>query len=111
MTIAGSPASSPFPAVRRGSGRYEGWLPFGLDAPRDALGSKPLGFVAILGILALLGMIARNGVILIDERIRVLYWNGIHAACQHYNIDLKKLLEERWLFVGTRDQQPLCIAE
>jgi 5S rRNA maturation endonuclease (ribonuclease M5) len=49
------------------------------------------------------------------ERSRVLYWNGddpyveverrIHAACQH------KLLEERWLFVGTRDQQPLCIAE
>jgi AAA domain len=55
------------------------------------------------------------------ERTRVLYWNGddpyveverrIHAACQHYDIDLKKLLEERWLFVGTRDKQPLCIAE
>jgi hypothetical protein len=55
------------------------------------------------------------------ERVRVLYWNGddpyveverrIHAACQHYEIDLKKLLEERWLFVGTRDKQPLCIAE
>lgn len=55
------------------------------------------------------------------ERVRVLYWNGddpyveverrIHAACQHYEIDLKKLLEERWLFVGTRDRQPLCIAE
>jgi hypothetical protein len=55
------------------------------------------------------------------ERIRVLYWNGddpyveverrIHAACQHYEIDLKKLIEERWLFVGTRDKQPVCIAE
>jgi hypothetical protein len=55
------------------------------------------------------------------ERVRVLYWNGddpyveverrIHAACQHYKIDLKKLLEERWLFVGTREAQPLCLAE
>jgi hypothetical protein len=55
------------------------------------------------------------------ERIRVLYWNGddpyveierrIHAACQHYSIDLKRLLAEGWLFVGTRDKQPLCLAE
>jgi hypothetical protein len=55
------------------------------------------------------------------ERTRVLYWNGddpyveverrIHAACQHYSINLKNLIEERWLFVGTRDKQPLCIAE
>jgi 5S rRNA maturation endonuclease (ribonuclease M5) len=66
-----------------------------------------------------------TGLPLIDitptERVRVLYWNGddpyveverrIHAACQHYKIDLKKLLEERWLFVGTREAQPLCLAE
>jgi len=55
------------------------------------------------------------------ERVRVLYWNGddpyveverrIHAACQHYKINLKQLLEERWLFVGTREAQPLCLAE
>jgi AAA domain len=55
------------------------------------------------------------------ERIRVLYWNGddpyveverrIHAVCQHYGIDLKTLITEGWLFVGTRDKQPLCIAE
>jgi hypothetical protein len=54
------------------------------------------------------------------ERVRVLYWNGddphveverrIHAACQHYKVDLKKLLEERRLFVGTREAQPLCVA-
>jgi AAA domain len=55
------------------------------------------------------------------ERIRVLYWNGddpyveierrIHAACQHYSIDLKRLLAEGWLFVGTRESQPLCLAD
>jgi len=55
------------------------------------------------------------------ERIRVLYWNGddpyveierrIHAASQYYSIDLKWLLTECWLFVGTRDKQPLCLAE
>lgn len=54
------------------------------------------------------------------DRVRVLYWNGddpyveverrIHAACQHYGIDLEKLLEERWMFVGTREAQPLCLA-
>jgi hypothetical protein len=54
------------------------------------------------------------------ERVRVLYWNGddpyveverrIHAVCKHHNIDLKTLTEEGWLFIGTRDKQPLCIA-
>jgi len=54
------------------------------------------------------------------ERVRTLYWNGddpyveverrIHAACQHFKIDLKQLLEEHWLFVGARKEQPLCIA-
>jgi hypothetical protein len=55
------------------------------------------------------------------ERVRVLYWNGddpyheverrIYAACEHYRIDARQLLDEGWLFVGTRDKQPLCIAE
>jgi hypothetical protein len=55
------------------------------------------------------------------ERIRVLYWNGddpyveverrIHAVCQHYNINLKALVEDGWLFIGTRDKQPLCLAQ
>jgi hypothetical protein len=61
----------------------------------------------------LLGIIPR-------ERVRVGYWNGddpyveverrIHAVCQHYGIDLKTLIDEGWLYIGTRDQQPLCIA-
>ena len=54
------------------------------------------------------------------ERVRVGYWNGddpyveverrIHAVCEHYGIDLKTLVDEGWLYIGTRDQQPLCIA-
>lgn len=53
------------------------------------------------------------------ERTRVLYWNGddpfveverqIHALCEHYGIDGRELLAQQWLFVGTRDKQPLCI--
>ena len=55
------------------------------------------------------------------ERVRVLYWNGddpateverrIHAICQHHKIDLKQLVEEGWLYIGTRDKQPLIIGE
>jgi AAA domain/Bifunctional DNA primase/polymerase, N-terminal len=55
------------------------------------------------------------------ERVRVMYWSGddprdeverrISAACEHHKIDAKKLVEERWLFVGTRDEQPLTIGE
>src|SRR5262249_31982866 len=54
------------------------------------------------------------------ERVRVLYWNGddpyeeverrIHAVCQHYDIDLERLLRERWLYIGTRKDHPLCLA-
>src|SRR5215831_5020150 len=54
------------------------------------------------------------------ERVRVGYWNGddpyveverrIHAVCEHYGIDLKTLIDEGWLYIGTRDKQPLCIA-
>ena len=55
------------------------------------------------------------------ERVRALYWNGddpfdeverrIHALCQHYDIDGEKLFAEQWLFVGTRNEQPLCIGQ
>ena len=54
------------------------------------------------------------------ERVRVLYWNGddpyveverrIHAVAEHHGLDLKQLLEEGWLFVGTQENQPLCLA-
>ena len=54
------------------------------------------------------------------ERTRVLYWNGddpfveverrIDAVAQHYGLDLKRLFDERWLYVGTQDNQPLCLA-
>src|SRR5262245_54119688 len=55
------------------------------------------------------------------ERTRVLYWNGddpyveverrIHAVCEHYNIDLRELTDQGWLFIGSRDKQPLYVAE
>src|SRR4029077_7588428 len=55
------------------------------------------------------------------ERTRVLYWNGddplveverrISAICEHHDIDAKKLLGEQWLFVGTRERQPLILGE
>jgi hypothetical protein len=78
---------------------------------------------SLLKMVELLAMATRRSLLGITptERIRVLYWNGddpyveverrIHAVCQHYEIDLKALLAERWLFVGTRDKQPLCLAE
>jgi AAA domain len=74
---------------------------------------KIVEFLSCATGLSLLGIVP-------TARVRVLYWNGddpyveverrIHAACQHYRIDLKQLLEERWLYIGTRDNQPLCIA-
>src|SRR5262249_20769338 len=54
------------------------------------------------------------------ERVRVGYWNGddpyvelerrFHAVCEHHGLDLKALIEEGWLYLGTRDKQPLYIA-
>jgi hypothetical protein len=56
-----------------------------------------------------------------NERVRVLYWNGddpyveverrISAICEHHGIDAKRFLDEGWLYVGTRDKQPLIIGE
>src|SRR5262249_48095621 len=33
-----------------------------------------------------------------------------HAVCEHHGLDLKALIEEGWLYLGTRDKQPLYIA-
>jgi hypothetical protein len=55
------------------------------------------------------------------ERVRALYWNGddpyveverrIHAICKHHEINLKELLDQGWLSIGTSDEQPLCLGE
>jgi hypothetical protein len=77
---------------------------------------------SILRLAELLAMITGRDLLGITprERVRCLYWNGddpyveierrIHAVAQHYGIDLKKLLDEGWLTIGTSDAQPLCIA-
>jgi RecA-family ATPase len=56
-----------------------------------------------------------------QERVRALYWNGddpyeeverrIFAVCEHHGIDAKRLMDERWLYVGTRDKHPLNLAD
>jgi hypothetical protein len=54
-------------------------------------------------------------------RVRALCWNGddpydeverrIHAICKHYNINLREVLDQGWLSIGTSDAQPLCFGE
>jgi hypothetical protein len=78
---------------------------------------------SLLKLVELLSMITGRPLLEITphERVRALYWNGddpyveverrIHAICKHYEIDLKELLEQGWLSIGTSDEQPLCLGE
>jgi hypothetical protein len=78
---------------------------------------------SILKIAEILALATGRGLLGVPPmvRVRCLYWNGddpyveverrIHAVCAHHNIDGAKLFGEGWLFVGTRDKQPLTIGE
>jgi hypothetical protein len=78
---------------------------------------------SLLKLIELLAMVTGRPLLGIEpqERVRALYWNGddaydeverrIYAIAKHYEIDLKPLLEQGWLSIGTSDAQPLCLGE
>jgi hypothetical protein len=77
---------------------------------------------SVLKIAEMLAMITGRNLLGIAprERVRCLYWNGddpyveierrIYAVAQHHGIDLKALLDDGWLTLGTSDTHPLCLA-
>src|SRR5262245_40881820 len=77
---------------------------------------------SILQLAELLAMITGRNLLGVtpQERVRALYWSGdesydeldrrIHAIAKHYDIDLKPLLDDGWLTLGTSDEHPLCLA-